>query len=632
MKFLYDVETYPNFFCVALENLDTHEKLFFEISEEKDDRLLIFNWFNKYNKFLIHFNGHHYDNILIKFILKDWNKLKNISRELFNLKLKEVSDAIIDDNYDKYKWYKYYKTNWIDVDLFLYWAKMLRISKKISLKGLAIQLNYPVVQELPFPPNIPLKIENLPILRHYNAIHDISILRYLEEKMNGDIQLRRDIKKDFGLDCYSWDAIKIASEALLDDYCKTTFNWDNVPEVIYGTPFDNYKNEVRKRKHVKHNIYFNDILKDINPNFQLPIFQKFYKRLLTNVNTFFEELIVNENNTSIKISYGIGGVHTINSNERYFEDEKFYLITSDISSLYPTNIINYKLIRYPEVLDKYISIKEERIIAKKNKEKGKDTFFKLILNGTSGLIDNEYSWLYYPEGAMKLRLIGQIILTKLAEECMLKNWKVISMNTDGIEALVPKSEINNYYKTVNKVEKMFNVIFEHDFYKQITYLNVNNYIAETTEGKLKKKGCFKYGTDIPLGDNVDEQIIAICLEKYYINNIKPEEVLNNLDKYNISIYDFCKSNKISKDYVVYHNNTIQQQLNRYYFSKSAPYLFKKKKTKTTMEHVNVGEGVILFNNYEKKEWEDYNINYTYYLNKIYGIINTISNNNQLSLF
>lgn len=57
MKQLFDLETYPNFFCIALEDLDTCEKLFFEISEERDDRELIYKWFSTYSGFLIHFNG-----------------------------------------------------------------------------------------------------------------------------------------------------------------------------------------------------------------------------------------------------------------------------------------------------------------------------------------------------------------------------------------------------------------------------------------------------------------------------------------------------------------------------------------------------------------------------------------------
>lgn len=92
-------------------------------------------------------------------------------------------------------------------------------------------------------------------------------------------------------------------------------------------------------------------------------------------------------------------------------------------------MINYGCLRFNEVLERYKEVKTERLIAKKAKNKAKDSFLKLILNSTSGLIDNQHSWLYYPEGAMRLRLIGQLILTKCIETCIINNWQVVSANT-----------------------------------------------------------------------------------------------------------------------------------------------------------------------------------------------------------
>ena len=81
------------------------------------------------------------------------------------------------------------------------------------------------------------------------------------------------------------------------------------------------------------------------------------------------------------------------------------------------------------MLQQYLNVKTERIIAKKAKDKAKDTFLKLILNSTSGLLDNQHSWLYFPEGAMRLRLIGQLFLTKTIEVCIINKWQVVSANT-----------------------------------------------------------------------------------------------------------------------------------------------------------------------------------------------------------
>ena len=77
---------------------------------------------------------------------------------------------------------------------------------------------------------------------------------------------------------------------------------------------------------------------------------------------------------------------------------------------------------------------------------------------------------------------------------------------------------------------------------------------------------------------------------------------------------------------------IQQQLNRYYFSKKGAYLFKQKNGQGTMNHVNVDNPVILFNNYEDKSWEEYNINYNYYISATQKIIDELQNLNQLTLF
>jgi hypothetical protein len=623
-KQLYDIEVYKNYFCVGLKNYVTKEIIFYEISEERNDIHQIYKWFDEYCGFLVSFNGIHYDNMVIKYLLLNYNNYKNLNYIDITLDLKYFSDKIISDVYDdEIKKIKYNKVKWIDIDLFNYWSKMLRISKKISLKSLGVQLGYPVVQELPYKPNSILKIKDLPTLRYYNYTHDLGILELLLKDMEEEVKLRASIKQQYNLDCWSWDAPKIASEALLQDYCKIT------NKNVY---------EVRSQRFERPTLYLNECLKGFDPEFKLPIFQDLWTEILSSKNNFSKDLIVNQANTSIILTYGVGGLHSVNSNEQYYTDDKYQVITSDVASLYPNLMINYACLRFPEVLNRYIQVKDERLVAKANKDKAKDKFLKLILNSTSGLIDNQHSWLYYPEGAMRLRLIGQIILTKCIEECILNNWQVVSANTDGIEVIIPKDKIKYYEDTLNKVCTKFNLILEHELYNKIVYKNVNNYIAETESKAIKRKGFFKLPfneynqREIPLGDSCNELVISKALFNYYINNIDPKEFISNPDKYNLHIYDYCKSNKISKNFVVYWNGKIQQQLNRYYFSKKGAYLFKQKDGIGTMQHVNVGQGVMLFNQYEDKQWSDYNIDYNYYISATQKIIDEINRFNQLTLF
>lgn len=632
--FIVDIECFPNYFEVGIKNFKTKEVINYELSDYTDDREEIYNFFSTFDGYLVTFNGISYDCMVLKYFLTHYEKLKKCSKSKCLLSLKKFSDAAINNelNWEKLKPYKYQNVTWTDIDLFCYWSKMLRMSKKISLKSLGIQLNYPVVQELPYSPNSILTKSQIDNVRHYNNVHDLGISDLLMQAMLPEISLRKAIKKDFNLDCMSWDAIKITSEALLNDYClKTNQN----------------KSEVRKWKWEKPEIHIREILSDFNPDFKLKIFQDLYERMLNSVNSFSEELLVNENNTSLLLSYGVGGLHNLFENKCYDSNKTHLILTSDGASLYPNLIINYKCIRFSEVLERYINIKEERMIAKKNKQKTKDLFFKLLLNGVSGLLDQDVSWLYFPEGALRMRLIGQLFLTKLIETCILNNWKVISVNTDGIEVIVPIEEVDFYKKTLEETAKLFKIDLEHDIYKFIYYVNVNNYIALTEKNKPKRKGLFKLDfnqnneREIPLGDAVNQLIVAKALSNYFIHKIPIEESIENPEKYNFSIFDYCCSNKISKkDYEVWWNNEKVQNLNRYYFSKNSAFLFKKRKVESEkykgsskLEHLNVGWSVILYNEHTVKSFKDYKINYSYYTSVTRKIINNLQiNKKQLSLF
>lgn len=203
---------------------------------------------------------------------------------------------------------------------------------------------------------------------------------------------------------------------------------------------------------------------------------------------------------------------------------------------------------------------------------------------------------------------------------------------------------------------------EHERYDFINYLNVNSYIAKV-EDKAKEKGMFV--TNPVLGKSVDTLVIPKALKLFFMEGISFEESIRNPEKYGFHIYDYCKSNKVGRDFTVIWNGEIQQRLNRYYFSKNSPYIFKKKMTnlekviedrlkeiKRTnpsiseesaliqakkvleegLQHMNVGWGVKLFNVYEDKKFEDYEINYDYYIKQCRDIVDTLNNYNQLTLW
>jgi hypothetical protein len=621
-KVLTDVEVYFNCFLCSIKDYDTKEVTIWEISQRKNDFKAIKEFFSGFKGFLVSFNGIHYDNCIILWVLHNGGKG---SVKEFLIKLKQWSDKVINEDFwwkdkslSKYK----YHNLWTDVDLFLYWSKMLRLSKKISLKSLAIQLDYPTIQELPYEPNSVLESHEIDELIHYNSVHDLGILELLLIKMEDEVRLRSYVKKEYGLNCMSFDAPKIASEILLQHYCKESWE-EGYDDSIYQT----LNNKIREIRSQRFNVGKSLELPTIT--FHLKQFEKLYKQMCKADRSFSEEINIIHNNTAIKLSYGIGGLHSVNNNEIYKEDNEYIIVTSDVASMYPNLIINYKLIRFNEILNKYIQVKEDRIDAKATGNKTKDSFLKLILNSTSGLIDNEHSWLYYPEGAMKLRLMGQLVLTVVIDRLVFNGFKVISANTDGIEAIIPKDSEQDYYDIVNKVGEEFNLVFEHEKYKKIVYQNVNSYICETynTKKPLKQKGTFVEKPD--LSNSVDFLIIPKALKAYFIDNVKVEDFVRN----HKNIYDFCCSKKVDKSYTVTWTNpqgvTLKQQrLNRYYASTKGGYIMKNRKNES--HHLLKSSGVMIYNQHLDTFPTD--VNYTYYIHEINTIIRELENCNQLSLF
>ena len=97
-----DVECYKNYFCIGIRDYITKELLFYEISEERNDLDLIYNWCKNFKGFLITFNGIHYDNMVIKYLIKNYNNYKYLEWSNITLDLKYFSDKIIQgDSFDE---------------------------------------------------------------------------------------------------------------------------------------------------------------------------------------------------------------------------------------------------------------------------------------------------------------------------------------------------------------------------------------------------------------------------------------------------------------------------------------------------------------------------------------------------
>ena len=149
---------------------------------------------------------------------------------------------------------------------------------------------------------------------------------------------------------------------------------------------------------------------------------------------------------------------------------------------------------------------------------------------------------------------------------------------------------------------------------------------------MKKKGDFL--TSYELHKNKSKCIVPIALEKYFTQGIPVEDTIKN----HRNIFDFCIAKKASRDYfyrtVDRKTGTVtdMNKLVRYYCSKGiGEKLYKMKNPnseKTGPEKSNCesdSDQQVIFNRpFTPEKWEDYGVDYDYYIRQTNKIISKIS--------
>jgi len=148
----------------------------------------------------------------------------------------------------------------------------------------------------------------------------------------------------------------------------------------------------------------------------------------------------------------MGGIHSVNEPEQFEPKDSQLLIDQDVTSMYPSIILQHKV--YPPHLGEafltvYQKIKDDRVKAKHEGNKLVDKTLKLALNGLSGNLQSEHSWVYSPKTALTIRINGQLMLLMLAEALDQIGAQIIQSNTDGVFILLDKSKLNEMQNVVN---------------------------------------------------------------------------------------------------------------------------------------------------------------------------------------
>lgn len=322
--YVFDVEVYPNFFSVVIKHYHTKEKWVYEISERRNDVDKIREFFNQ-KTYFIGFNSKHYDNIIIAVI-----QSHKVPKEELLEKCFYISSSIFNDNYDIYKQYKYYKHPFRTIDLYLYWSKMLRLSKILSLKSIACQLNFHNIQELPFKPEESLPLNAIDKVLQYNE-NDVDVTIELATKLRDDVNLRSEIERIYGIDALSKDGVNMGVEILLSEYCKHT-----QLDKEYVKELRTKRNDIKLEDIIFDNINFKH---RVNSNYQInkngayvfKSFQEMFEHLRKRVVHNTSELKYTVFWKNVKFDYGSGGIHGICSDTIIEPKDDEVIIDADVA-------------------------------------------------------------------------------------------------------------------------------------------------------------------------------------------------------------------------------------------------------------------------------------------------------------
>jgi hypothetical protein len=261
------------------------------------------------------------------------------------------------------------------------------------------------------------------------------------------------------------------------------------------------------------------------------------------------------------------------------------------------------------------------------------------LNSTYGLSNDENSFLYDPEFTMRITINGQLSLSMLYEMICeeIPGAVPLMQNTDGLETIIPKDQVNKYMEICARWEKQTMLQLEHDTYSKIILGDVNNYIAVTENGKSKCKGRFEY-KDLALHKNKSFLIIPKALHAYFVEGIEPEQFLKD----NQNIFDYCGGVKIKGDWKFYQHSIVDgafdkkelQHTIRYFISNQGCKIIKTNLLDEREIQVESGKWMqTVFIHAIDQPFSEYNINMNFYLEKIKKEIENLEpNRNQLSLF
>ena len=660
-----DYETLSNCFTAVFQHYKTSEQKIFIVHDLQND-------FDKFIEFLhenrdekqwhISYNGLAFDAQVTQYILNNYELWSNMSGcAIAEVIYAFAQETIARQNRKEWGIFAPWHIQIGQIDLFKlhHWDNP---AKRSSLKWIQFSMDWENLQDMPIEHTVKIETqEQLDTIVGY-CINDVASTKAIFEKSKSQIKLRKELTDQYGINLYSASEPRIAKE-LFAYYLSRKLNINS--------------REIKSMKTYRNIIKVKDLILPYI-KFKSPVFQQ----ALNKFNTLELDAMQLKGQFKYKLehngvhtTFALGGIHGARKNGVYKSDDDHIIMTSDVTSFYPNLCIRnqWSPAHFPkeEFCDQYEWFFDERV--KIPKSNPMNYVYKIILNSTFGLSNEENSFFYDPELCMRITLNGQLSLMMLYDMILdaIPEAFGLLQNTDGVEIRIPRDKKDLYLKVCEDWESITQLNLEHDTYQKLILGDVNNYIAVndfksvdiTTWRKVKEenphylfkvkgsefmyapvklKGRFNFHS-LALHKNKSKLVVPKAIYNYFVKDVLPEDYLQK----NKNILDYCIGMKSKGAWKQVSRSTPQgvykeedlQKINRYYISKPGNNSSKIVKiNKEDGREIQCESGRWLQSVYNRIElepkWEDYNLDLRYYSKAIESQINDIlsSNINQLELF
>ena len=207
----------------------------------------------------------------------------------------------------------------------------------------------------------------------------------------------------------------------------------------------------------------------------------------------YQEGKLDINISGVPHTFALGGIHgAIKRCHR-----KGQLLHIDVTSYYPSIMIQHNLLtRQSKEPELFTEIYNKRVELKKAGKKDEQAPYKIILNSTFGITNQEFSKAYDPQRNHDVCINGQLMLLMLLE--MLEGTcDLIQSNTDGIIVDCTGRDRDKVETICRQWEQETKMGLSFDEVSEIWQKDVNNYLIRFDDGKEEAKGAYvKFNSDL----------------------------------------------------------------------------------------------------------------------------------------